>query len=371
MNIGVPTEIKSQEARVGLTPDSVRVLVDNGHKIIIQDKAGLGTGFDNFDYQNSGAGIAYTPEDVYTNSDMIVKVKEPLSSELSLIQENQIVFTYFHLSTSSKLTAGLINSKSICIAYETVTNDRGQLPLLIPMSEVAGRMSVQAGAHVLEKPQLGRGILLGGVASIPPAKVLILGGGTVGENAAIIAIGMQAEVIIMDKSDEKLKELYRKFGTDIVTLNSNNIDIGDYIKDCDLLIGAVLIPGANAPKIVSRQMISSMKKGSVVVDVAIDQGGCFETSTPTTHQNPTYLVDGVVHYCVANIPGAVPLTSTLALNKATLPFVLKLANQGYKDALLNDKHLLAGLNVYKGKITYDAIAESLGYESVDPLTIIN
>jgi len=371
MKIGVPLELKSQESRVGLTPDSVRTLVNSGHQIIIQDKAGVGTGFSNEDYQNSGAFIVYSAQDVYSDSDMIVKVKEPLDSELSLIQENQIVFTYFHLSTSSTLAEGLINSKSVCIAYETVTNDQGELPLLMPMSQVAGRMSVQAGAHALEKPQLGRGILLGGVPNIPSAKVLILGGGTVGENAAIIAIGMQAEVFIIDKSDEKLKELHRKFGTSITTLNSNNIDIGDYVKDCDLLIGAVLIPGANAPKLVSRQMISSMKKGSVVVDVAIDQGGCFETSKPTTHQNPTYLVDGVVHYCVANIPGAVPLTSTLALNKATLPFVLKLANQGYKYALLNDNHLLSGLNVYKGHITYDAIAESLGYESVDPLTILN
>jgi alanine dehydrogenase len=311
MKIGVPLELKSQESRVGLTPDSVRTLVNSGHQIIIQDKAGIGTGFSNEDYQNSGAFIVYSAQDVYSDSDMIVKVKEPLDSELSLIQENQIVFTYFHLSTSSTLAEGLINSKSVCIAYETVTNDQGELPLLMPMSQVAGRMSVQAGAHALEKPQLGRGILLGGVPNIPSAKVLILGGGTVGENAAIIAIGMQAEVFIIDKSDEKLKELHRKFGTSITTLNSNNIDIGDYVKDCDLLIGAVLIPGA------------------------------------------------------------VPLTSTLALNKATLPFVLKLANQGYKYALLNDNHLLSGLNVYKGHITYDAIAESLGYESVDPLTILN
>ena len=371
MKIGVPTEIKAQESRVGLTPISVQELTNHGHEVIIQDNAGFGAGFENADYEKVGAKIAPSAGDIFNDSDMIVKVKEPLSNEVSMLQENQILFTYLHLSAAPDLTKGLVNSKSICIAYETVTDEYKRLPLLAPMSAVAGRMSIQAGARSLEKPLGGRGLLIGGAPGVNPGSVLILGGGVVGENAAIIAAGMQSKVFIVDKSEERLNQLKSKFGESIKTLLSNEIKLEELVEDCDLLIGGVLIPGANAPKLVSKEMIKKMKRGSVIVDVAIDQGGCVETSKPTTHANPTYIVDDVVHYCVANMPGGVPMTSTLALNAATLPFVLKLAQEGYKNALASDANFLAGLNVCQGNITYKAVADDLGLEFIDPSKAIN
>ena len=371
MKIGVPKEIKAQESRVGLTPISVQELTNHGHEVIIQDNAGFGAGFENADYEKVGAKIAPNAGDIFNDSDMIVKVKEPLSNEVSMLQENQILFTYLHLSAAPDLTKGLVNSKSICIAYETVTDEYKRLPLLAPMSAVAGRMSIQAGARSLEKPLGGRGLLIGGAPGVNPGSVLILGGGVVGENAAIIAAGMQSKVFIVDKSEERLNQLKSKFGESITTLLSNEIKLEELVEDCDLLIGGVLIPGANAPKLVSKEMIKKMKRGSVIVDVAIDQGGCVETSKPTTHADPTYIVDDVVHYCVANMPGGVPMTSTLALNAATLPFVLKLAQEGYKNALASDANFLAGLNVCQGNITYKAVADDLGLEFIDPSKAIN
>ena len=371
MKIGVPTEIKAQESRVGLTPISVQELTNHGHEVIIQDNAGFGAGFENADYEKVGAKIAPSAGDIFNDSDMIVKVKEPLSNEVSMLRENQILFTYLHLSAAPDLTKGLVSSKSICIAYETVTDEYKRLPLLAPMSAVAGRMSIQAGARSLEKPLGGRGLLIGGAPGVNPGSVLILGGGVVGENAAIIAAGMQSKVFIVDKSEERLNQLKSKFGESITTLLSNEIKLEELVEDCDLLIGGVLIPGANAPKLVSKEMIKKMKRGSVIVDVAIDQGGCVETSKPTTHADPTYIVDDVVHYCVANMPGGVPMTSTLALNAATLPFVLKLAQEGYKNALASDANFLAGLNVCQGNITYKAVADDLGLEFIDPSKAIN
>jgi alanine dehydrogenase len=371
VKVGIPAEIKAQESRVGLTPLSVQELTNHGHDVLVENNAGFGAGFENADYEKVGAKIAPTAADVFNDSDMIVKVKEPQSEEVSMLRENQILFTYLHLSAAPELTKGLIDSKSICIAYETVTDENNRLPLLAPMSAVAGRMSIQAGAHCLEKPQGGRGLLIGGAPGVNPGNVLILGGGVVGENAAAIATGMEAKVHIVDKSEARLKELQMKFGDRIIPLVSDDINLQDYVAETDLLIGGVLIPGANAPKLISKEMISSMKRGSVIVDVAIDQGGCVETSKPTTHANPTYVIDDVVHYCVANMPGGVPMTSTLALNAATLPFVLKLAQSGYKDALSSDANFLAGLNVCLGNVTYKAVADDLGYNFVDPSTAIN
>ena len=297
---------------------------------------------------------------------MIVKVKEPQKKEVEMIKENQIIYTYLHLAATKELTEGLIRSKSICIAYETVTDNNGRLPLLAPMSAVAGRMSIQAGAHSLEKNQKGRGLLLGGAPEVDPGNVVILGGGVVGENAAIIATGMKARVQIVDKSETRLKQLSDMFGSAIIPLHSDKIDLEKLIADCDLLVGGVLIPGAEAPKLVTKDMIKKMKRGSVIVDVAIDQGGCVETSKPTTFADPTYIVDDVVHYCVANMPGGVPRTSTLALNKATLPFLTKLANKGYEKALKEDDNFLEGLNVFKGHITYKAVADVFGSSYVSP-----
>ena len=371
MKVGVPTEIKAQESRVGLTPSSVQELINHGHEVIIQDNAGFGAGFENSDYEKTGAKISPTAGDIFNDSDMIVKVKEPLNEEESMLRENQLLFTYLHLSAAPDLTKGLVDSKSICIAYETVTDENNRLPLLAPMSAVAGRMSIQAGARSLEKTIGGRGLLLGGAPSVSPASVLILGGGVVGENAAIIATGMKANVFIVDKSEARLDELKSKFGESITTLVSDQINLEEQVAACDLLIGGVLIPGANAPKLVSKEMIKNMKRGSVIVDVAIDQGGCVETSKPTTHADPTYIVDDVVHYCVANMPGGVPMTSTLALNAATLPFVLKLAQDGYQNALASDANFLAGLNVCQGNVTYKAVADDLGLEFVDPSKAIN
>jgi alanine dehydrogenase len=371
MLIGVPSEIKPQESRVGLTPASVQELTNHGHQVLVEDKAGFGAGFENEEYEKAGGKIASTAEDIFNDAEMIVKVKEPLTNEVEMLRENQILFTYLHLAAAPELTKGLVKSKAICIAYETVTDEFNRLPLLAPMSAVAGRMSIQAGAHSLEKPQNGRGLLIGGAPGVTPGNVLILGGGVVGENAAIIATGMQAKVFIVDKSIDRLNQLKNKFGDVIIPLKSDEINLSDYITDCDLLIGGVLVPGANAPKLISKEMISSMKRGSVIVDVAIDQGGCVETSKPTTHANPTYLVDDVVHYCVANMPGGVPMTSTLALNSATLSFVLKLAQEGYKNALTSDANFLAGLNVCQGSVTYKAVADDLGYEYINPGRAIN
>ena len=366
MKIGVPKEIKPQENRIGLTPESVKILASNGHEVLIENNGGFEAGFYNDQYKNAGAKIIDRAEDIFNDSDIIVKVKEPLLNEVKMIRENQIVFTYLHLAAAEELTKGLINTKSICIAYETVTDEIGRLPLLAPMSAVAGRMSIQAGAHSLEKNQKGRGLLLGGAPGVEPANVVILGGGVVGENAALIATGMRAKVHIVDKSLTRLKQLEEIFGDKIIPQHSDKTDLKKLVSECDLLIGGVLIPGAEAPKLVTKEMIKNMKRGSVIVDVAIDQGGCVETSKPTTHANPTYIVDDVVHYCVANMPGGVPRTSTLALNKATLPFLSKLANDGYEKALKEDKNFLAGLNVYKGSITYKAVADVFGYKFVSP-----
>ena len=366
MKIGVPKEIKPQENRIGLTPDSVKILTSNGHEVLVENNGGFEAGFYNNQYKSAGAKITDKAEDIFSDSDIIVKVKEPLSNEVKMIRENQIVFTYLHLAAAKELTEGLIKSKSVCIAYETVTDDNGRLPLLAPMSAVAGRMSIQAGAHSLEKNQKGRGLLLGGAPGVEPADVVILGGGVVGENAALIATGMGAKVHIVDKSEPRLKQLQEMFGDKIIPQHSEKIDLKKLVSECDLLIGGVLIPGAEAPKLVTKEMIKSMKRGSVVVDVAIDQGGCVETSKPTTHSNPTYIVDDVVHYCVTNMPGGVPRTSTLALNKATLPFLSKLANKGYEKALKEDKNFLAGLNVCKGIVTYKAVADVFGQKYVSP-----
>ena len=371
MKVGIPSEIKAQESRVGLTPLSVQELTNHGHEVLVQDNAGFGAGFENTDYEKAGAKIVPTAGDVFNDSDMIVKVKEPQTEEVNMLRENQILFTYLHLSAAPQLTKGLVDSKSICIAYETVTDENNRLPLLAPMSAVAGRMSIQAGAHSLEKPQNGRGLLIGGAPGVNPGNVLILGGGVVGENAATIATGMEANVFIVDKSETRLNELQAKFGDRIIPLISDQINLQEYVADTDLLIGGVLIPGANAPKLISKEMIKSMKRGSVIVDVAIDQGGCVETSKPTTHADPTYIVDDVVHYCVANMPGGVPMTSTLALNAATLPFVLQLAQSGYRDALSSDANFLAGLNVCQGNVTYKAVADDLDYEFIDPSKAIN
>ena len=370
MKIGVPREIKPQENRIGLTPESVKSLVSNGHEVLIENNGGFEAGFDNDQYKSAGAKIVEKAADIYNDAEIIVKVKEPLSNEVKMIRENQIVFTYLHLAAAKELTQGLINSKAICIAYETVTDNNGRLPLLAPMSAVAGRMSVQAGAHCLEKNQNGRGLLLGGAPGVTGGTVVILGGGVVGENAATIATGMQAKVHIVEKSEKRLKQLTDIFGNKIIPEQSDNVDLKKLISKADLLVGGVLIPGAEAPKLVTKDMLKLMKRGSVIVDVAIDQGGCVETSKPTTHADPTYIVDDVVHYCVANMPGGVPRTSTLALNKATLPFLSRLAKDGYKKALNDDHNFLAGLNVHKGNVTHKAVADTFGHKYISPNEVL-
>ena len=371
MKIGVPKEIKPQENRIGLTPESVKSLVSNGHEVLVENNGGFEAGFDNNQYKNAGAKIVDKAEDIFNDAEIIVKVKEPLSNEVKMLREDQIIFTYLHLAAAKELTQGLINSKSVCIAYETVTDKNGRLPLLAPMSAVAGRMSVQAGAHCLEKNQKGRGVLLGGAPGGEPAEVVILGGGVVGENAAIIATGMKANVHIVDKSEARLKQLSEIFGDKITPQLSEKADLEKLVSNCDLLVGGVLIPGAEAPKLVTKKMIKNMKRGSVIVDVAIDQGGCVETSKPTTHAEPTFIVDDVVHYCVANMPGGVPRTSTIALNNATLPFLIKLANDGYNKTLKNDSNFLAGLNVHKGQVTYKAVADAFGHAYFDAKELLN
>ncbi|MBI29691.1 MAG: Alanine dehydrogenase 2 [Alphaproteobacteria bacterium MarineAlpha5_Bin11] len=371
MLIGVPKEIKAQESRIGLTPYSVKELVSNGHSVLIESNGGFEAGFDNAEYESAGAKIANCAEDIYNDSELIVKVKEPLSNEVKMLRENQILFTYLHLAADSKLTQGLIDTNSICIAYETVTDNYKRLPLLAPMSAVAGRMSIQAGAHCLEKTQKGRGLLLGGAPGVEPATVLILGGGVVGENAALIAAGMRAKVFVVDKSKKRLDQLFSKFGDSINPILSSEADMDKLVSESELVIGGVLIPGGEAPKLITKKMLLKMKRGSVIVDVAIDQGGCVETSKPTTHADPTYIVDNVVHYCVANMPGGVPRTSTLALNKATIPYVVKLANQGFREALKSDDNFMNGLNVFKGTINYEAVAANLGYEFNPPREVLD
>jgi alanine dehydrogenase len=370
MLIGVPREIKSQEFRVGLTPASVRELAAHGHQVVVEHDAGAGINTTDLAYQAAGASIAGDAEEIFARAEMIVKVKEPQAAERKRLRSGQILFTYLHLAPDPEQTRDLLESGAICIAYETVTSAGGGLPLLAPMSEVAGRMSVQAGAHNLEKTQGGMGILLGGVAGVPPAKIAILGAGVVGTNAAQAATGSGAQVVVLDRNVDALRHIEARFGARATTVFSNRDNIERNVLSADLVIGAVLIPGAAAPKLVPRQMVSAMKPGAVVVDVAIDQGGCFETSHPTTHAAPTYLVDRVVHYCVANMPGGVPRTSTFALNNATLPYVIKLADHGHRRALRDDPHLRAGLNVFEGKITCREVAEALNYPHHDPLQLV-
>jgi len=359
MLIGVPKEIKNNEFRLGLIPSSVRELVANGHQVIVQHDAGIGIGIDDAAFEQVGAKIVQTAEEVFAKADMIIKVKEPQLQECRMLRSGQVLFTYLHLAPDPEQARLLEESGCIAIAYETVTNKMGGLPLLAPMSEVAGRMAIQAGATSLEITNKGSGILLGGVPGVAPAKVVVLGGGVVGTNSVRVAMGMGARVVVIDKSLERLNHLDLQFGSRIMTVYSTTDAIERHIATADLVVGAVLIPGGSAPRLVTRDMLKNMRHGSVMVDVSIDQGGCFETSKATTHQNPTYIVDGIVHYCVSNMPGAVPRTSTFALNNATLPFVLALANKGYKDALIHDPHLLNGLNVYKGKYTHKAVAEAL------------
>ena len=364
MLIGVPKEIKNHEYRAGLTPSSVRELINRGHKVIVQTQTGLGIGLSDEDYQAAGAEIVNSPEVIFDSSDMIVKVKEPQPNECNMLSKGQILFTYLHLAPDEIQTRLLVESGVTAIAYETVTGPNNSLPLLAPMSEVAGRLAIQAGAHSLEKAQGGNGTLLGGVTGVAPARVLVIGGGVVGTNAAQIASGMGANVTILDRSIARLSELDNELSGRVTALYSTAQVIEEHALMADMVVGAVLLPGAAAPKLINRDLISRMRAGSVVVDVAIDQGGCFETSKATTHQNPTYVVDDIVHYCVANMPGAVPRTSTFALNNATLPFTLALANKGYKQALLDDANLMQGLNVHEGKVTYKAVADVWGYDYV-------
>jgi alanine dehydrogenase len=366
MKIGCPTEIKPQEFRVGMTPDAAREAVNNGHEVIIQKGAGAGAGFTDEDYVTAGAAIIDTAEEIFATADMIVKVKEPQAVERKMLREGQLLFTYLHLAPDPEQTHDLLESGCTAIAYETVTDDRGGLPLLAPMSEVAGRLAPQVGAYTLQKANGGRGVLMGGVPGVAPAKVVVIGGGVVGTHAAKVAAGMGADVTILDRSLTRLKYLDDVFGREFKNQYSTAGATAELVRDADMVIGAVLIPGAAAPKLVSRAQLSDMKPGAVLVDVAIDQGGCFETSRATTHADPIYEVDGIMHYCVANMPGAVARTSTQALGNATLPFMLNLANKGWKQACADDAHLLNGLNVHAGKLTYYAVGEALGLDVISP-----
>jgi alanine dehydrogenase len=370
MRIGVPREIKVMEHRVGLTPGSVRELCAHGHGLIVEAGAGAGIGMDDEAYRKAGASIVGTAAEVFADAEMIVKVKEPQADERKRLRRGQILFTYLHLAPDAEQARDLVASGAVCIAYETVTSVSGGLPLLAPMSEVAGRMAIQAGAYFLEKAHGGLGVLLGGVPGVDPAKVVILGGGVVGSHACHIALGMGAEVWVLDRNTDVLRALWRQFGRPLNTVFSTHDAIEQHVISADLVVGGVLIPGASAPKLVSAALVKRMKKGAVIVDVAIDQGGCFETSHPTTHTDPTYVVDGVIHYCVANMPGGVPRTSTFALNNATLPFALLLADKGWKKALADDVHLRNGLNIAYGKVTCKPVADALGYPYVDPLQVI-
>ncbi len=370
MLIGVPKETKNHEYRVGMTPVSVREVVAHGHQVLVEQGAGAGISADDEAYRTAGAEICATAAEVFERADMIVKVKEPQAPERAMLREGQVLFTYLHLAPDPEQTADLLKSGATCIAYETVTSPRGGLPLLAPMSEVAGRMAVQAGANALEKAHGGRGMLLGGVPGVEPAKVVIIGGGVVGRNAAEMAVGMRADVVVLDKSEAVLEQLDGLFQGRAKTVYSTRDSLERHVLEADLVIGGVLIPGAAAPKLVSSDMIARMKPGSVIVDVAIDQGGCTENSRATTHAEPTYVIDGVVHYCVANMPGGVPLTSTYALNNATLPYILKLADKGWRQALKDDEHLLRGLNVHAGKLTNAEVGEALNLDFVDPSQVV-
>jgi alanine dehydrogenase len=366
MKIGVPKEIKAQEARVALTPGGVIDFIKKGHTVYLQTNAGINSGFYDSDYIAAGAEILPDIASVYMKSDMIIKVKEPIQEEYALIRENQLLFTYFHFASNETLTKAMIEKKAICLAYETVELQDGSLPLLIPMSEVAGRMSIQEGAKYLEKPSQGKGILLGGVPGVEPAKVMVLGGGIVGMQAARMAAGFGAKVTILDLNLNRLRYLSETMPANVTTLYSSEYNIRRLIKDTDLIIGAVLIPGAKAPKLITREMLKEMQPGTVLVDVAVDQGGCFETTTPTTHENPIFIIDGIVHYCVANMPGAVPMTSTIALTNATLPFAIQLATKGWKKACQDNPALQLGLNIIQGKVVYKGVSDAFNL----PLTPI-
>ncbi len=369
MIVGLPKEIKDNEYRVGLTPAGVRALTDASHQVVVEKSAGEGSGFDDTLYQKAGAEIIESADDIWARAEMIVKVKEPIEPEYPRMREGQLLFTYLHLAPDRKLTDQLLKRKVTGIAYETITDRKGTLPLLTPMSEVAGRMAIQVGAHYLEKMAGGRGILLGGVPGVPAARVVIIGGGVVGTNAAKIAVGMGAHVTIIDNNLDRLRELDDIFLSKISTLASSAYMIHDAVSQADLIVGAVLVPGASAPRLVTRSMLKDVPNGAVIVDVAVDQGGCIETTHPTTHSNPTYYVEGVLHYCVANMPGAVPRTSTFALTNATLPYTLKLANKGFLEAINNDTGLKQGVNTYAGHVTYEAVATSQGlpYTGLDAL----
>lgn len=371
MLIGVPKEIKNHEYRIGLTPSGVKEMVHNGHQVLVEHDGGLAIGFDNAQYLAAGAEIVASAEEIFARAEMIIKVKEPQPVECRMLRPGQILFTYLHLAPDPEQARLLKESGATCIAYETVTSNGRGLPLLAPMSEVAGRMSIQAGAHNLEKAQGGNGMLLGGVPGVEPAKVLVIGGGVVGINAARMAMGLGADVTILDRSLDRLKELDMDFGGRLKTVYSTADAVERHAIEADLVVGAVLIPGAAAPKLITRELVGKMKPGAVMVDVAIDQGGCFETSRATTHQEPTYEVDGVVHYCVANMPGGVARTSTMALTNATLPYALTLAAKGAVQALCDDEHLRNGLNVHAGMITYEAVAQALGYDYVDALSALS
>ncbi|AKD56097.1 alanine dehydrogenase [Spirosoma radiotolerans] len=370
MVIGVPKEIKNNENRVALTPAGVTELRKHGHTVYVQVNAGEGSGFEDEEYITAGAIMLPTIEDVYGIAEMIMKVKEPIAAEYDLIKQDQLLFTYFHFASSEELTQAMLAKKAVCLAYETVERPDRSLPLLVPMSEVAGRMAVQEGAKYLEKPLKGRGILLGGVPGVKPANVLILGGGIVGTQAAKMAAGLGAHVTIMDVSLARLRYLSDIMPPNVQTMMSNEYNIREMIKVCDLIIGAVLIPGAKAPHLITREMLKQMRPGTVLVDVAVDQGGCIETCSPTTHENPTFIIDGVVHYCVANMPGAVPYTSTLALTNATLPYALQLANKGWQQACLDNQDLKMGLNVVDGKVVYNGVAEAFNLPLTDVSTLL-
>ena len=371
MLIGVPKEIKPDEYRVGLTPESVQALTAANHEVMVLSNAGLGIGKTDEEFKQSGAVIVKTREEIFAQAEMIVKVKEPQLEECALLKENQILFTYLHLAPDPDQAKALINSGASAIAYESVKADDDSYPLLTPMSEVAGRMAVQAGASCLEKAKGGKGLLIGGVTGVDAANVVIIGGGVVGINSIEVAIGMQANVTVLDKSAIRLDYLESIFGDKLNAVIANSENNKDYIQAADLVIGAVLVPGASAPKIITRDLVKLMKPGSVIVDVAIDQGGCSETSHATTHSDPTYVEEGILHYCVTNMPGAVPLTSTYALNQATMPYVMSLANNGFNQALLNDKGLCEGLNICKGKVTIEAVAKEQGYEYIAPMEMLN
>jgi alanine dehydrogenase len=370
MIIGVPKEIKNNENRVALTPAGVAEMVKSGHTVYVQATAGMGSGFSDEDYIHAGATMLTTIEEVYAIAEMIMKVKEPIASEYKLIKKDQILFTYFHFASGEPLTMAMIENGSICLAYETVEMPDRSLPLLVPMSEVAGRMSIQEGAKYLEKTYGGYGVLLGGVPGVPPAKVLIIGGGIVGTEAAKMAGGLGADVTIIDVSLKRLRYLDDIMPANVKTLMSNEYNIREMVRNADVIIGAVLIPGAVAPKLITRDMIPTMKPGTVLVDVAVDQGGCFETTVATTHDHPTFVIDHVIHYCVANMPGAVPRTSTLALTNATLPYALQIANKGWKQACKESEPLRKGLNVVKGKVVYEGVAEAFGLPYQDVQTVL-